>query len=153
MKTKALLTLAATGSLLSIAGCGAQDNDGPPEIRYGDSVCAHCGMIISDERFATSTIVESDRGDLPIIFDDFNCQVNYESAHPQLKVVARWSHDHDTSEWKPSEELWFIRSDKLNTPMASHVAAFTSEADARAFAEPIDAQVMPFPTLWREINP
>jgi copper chaperone NosL len=136
-----------------LPGCGDQDNAGPPEIRYGDSICAHCGMIISDERFATATVVEGERGDTPMIFDDFSCQLDYESGHPDLAIVTRWSHDHASSQWIPTADLWFVSAEGLITPMASHTAAFSTESNAKAFAEPINGQVMTFEELWNDQAP
>lgn len=142
------MVIAIIGALLLLPGCGDQDNAGPPEIRYGDSICAHCGMIISDERFATATVVEGERGDMPMIFDDFSCQLDYETGHPHLTIVTRWSHDHASSQWIPTADLWFVYAKGLITPMASHTAAFSTKPEAEAFAEPIDGQVLSFDELW-----
>ena len=139
------------GSVLAIgalSGCGSVENDGPPSVRFGDSVCAECGMIVSDERFATSTIVVGDRGNQAMIFDDFNCQINFETKHAELVVVDRWSHDHGTNEWMHMADAWFVESEQLRTPMASNIASFLDKEHADAFAIPLDGTVVGFDTLW-----
>lgn len=134
--------------VMALAGCRSETNEGPPSVRFGDSICVECGMIVSDERFATATIIEGDRGNEPLIFDDFNCQMIFESKHADLTIVDRWSHDHGTNEWVHMADAWFVKSDQLHTPMASNIASFITESDAKAFAEPLDGEVVDFETLW-----
>jgi len=133
---------------MTLPGCGVDSDAGPPNIRYGDSLCIECGMIISDERFATATIIIGDRGNEPMTFDDFNCQMIFESKHTDLTIVDRWSHDHTSSEWISMADAWFVKSDQLRTPMASHIASFTTKPQAETFATPIQGQVLDFKTLW-----
>jgi len=101
-------------------------------IQYDESVCIDCGMIISDERYASATIVEGERGSEALLFDDVGDQVRYEYMHPNLVIVARWVHDQNTREWIDAEEAFFIRSKSLHTPMASGIASFKSKPDADA---------------------
>jgi nitrous oxide reductase accessory protein NosL len=142
MRKLTLISLITTLSLLS--GCGETDPDAPPEIRLGDSICLECGMIVSDERFGTATVVEGDRGSQAIIFDDYNCQKIFELKHKDLKVVTRWSRDYETLEWFRTDEGWFAQSPQIRTPMASHVAGFASNESALAFASTVDGQVITF---------
>ena len=131
-----------------LGGCGSESNDGPPDIRYGDSVCTECGMIISDERFASATVVDGDRGKENLVFDDFSCQMNFEAKHDEIVIVDRWAHDHGSLQWIHMADAWFVQSDQLLTPMASHIASFASQEDAAAFAEPIDGDTKDFQSLW-----
>ena len=108
----------------------------------GDSTCIECGMIVSDERFGTATIVEGDRGSQALIFDDFNCQKNFELKHTELEIITRWSRDYETLEWFHTDEGWFVASIHIRTPMASNIAGFDSIERARAFAEPLGAEVI-----------
>ncbi len=146
---KGLLTIGTAVAVSILGGCRSDANDGPPDIRLGDSVCAECGMIISDERFATATVVVGDRGNEPLVFDDFNCQIIFESKHGDLSIVDRWSRDHGTLVWLHTVDAWFVRSSQLRTPMASGMAVFASKADAEAFAEPIEGDVLEFDAAWK----
>ena len=65
-----------------------ETNGGPPSIRYGDSLCVECGMIVSAERFTAAIIIEGDRGNEPLLFDNFNCQMIFESKHTELTIVG-----------------------------------------------------------------
>ncbi|MFT5424786.1 MAG: copper chaperone NosL [Phycisphaerales bacterium] len=132
MKQGLIQSVLVVSALLWVPGCGGTAADGPPKLLLGDAVCDECGMIVSDERFATATVVEGPRGPEPRMFDDFNCQINYERAHAADVIVARWSHDYGTASWMPTEGAFFLRSPGLRAPMGSGVAAFATESDAQA---------------------
>jgi len=138
--TRLLLTI----SLAFVYGCGETDPDAPPSILLGDSVCIECGMIISDERFGTATIVEGDRGSQALIFDDFNCQKIFELKHPELTIITRWSRDYETLSWFHTDGGWFVRSIQIRSPMASKAAGFESLERAEAFASSIDGEVITY---------
>lgn len=147
MMTNRIIGFVFAFILTTLAGCGSELEDGPPMVRLGDSLCAECGMIISDERFTTATIIVGDRGNEPKLFDDFNCQMIFESKYTQFTVVDRWCHDHGSSEWIQMDDAWFVKSDQLHTPMASGIAAFKNKPDAESFAMPIQGQVMDWDSL------
>jgi nitrous oxide reductase accessory protein NosL len=141
-----------TGLACMLAGCDAPSADGPPEIRLGDSVCDECNMIISDQRWATATVVEGPRGPEPLLFDDFNCQVNHEVEHPELVVLARWSFSHATSEPVRTEDAMFLMSPNLRTPMGSKAAAFSSSSEAQAAQAELTGDVMAFDVAWKRFG-
>ena len=128
----------------STLACSTETADAPPEVRYGESVCAACNMILSDERFATATMVEADRGPEPRLFDDFNCQFNFEKSNPTQTVVARWVHDHETRGWVRAESATYVKSSELRTPMGSGIAAFGTPEAANAFAAGVSGSVLSF---------
>lgn len=138
--------------LLTLAGCDRQDSDGPPTVSLGDSVCAQCNMIISDERWATATMIDGPRGPEPRWFDDFNCQVNYEVEHPDETVLTRWSCSHATREWVRTADAHFLISPDLRTPMASKVAAFASLSEADAVKAELSGEVVGFEAAWRHLG-
>jgi len=131
-----------------MSGCGVEVTDGPPDIMLGESACAECGMIISDERFATVTVVDGTRGIQPILFDDFNCQQKFEHQYPDLLMTNRWSHDHSSLVWFETETGWFVKSSQVRSPMAAGMAFFHEREDAEAFAQSVSGQVLDFGTAW-----
>lgn len=139
----------AAMAALTMTGCEPDNPDAPPELRVGDSTCAECNMIISDERFATATVV-SDERDRPetLLFDDFNCQVNHAEAHSEeYPVLRRWVRDHGTKEWLDLDDAYFVHADNLRTPMASHGAAFSDKQRAEEFAEQLQGEVVEYEKL------
>jgi nitrous oxide reductase accessory protein NosL len=126
---------------MTLGGCGKIDPYAPPEIRLGDSTCIECGMIVSDERFGTATVVEGDRGSEALIFDDYNCQKNFELKHPELSILKRWSRDYETLAWFCTDAGWFVSSKQIQTPMASHMAGFGSIETAEAFSDSVNGEI------------
>jgi len=136
-----------------VTGCDRQTvNDGPPAIHLGNSVCDQCNMIISDERFATATIISGPRGPEPRLFDDFNCQINYETEHAEQTVLGRWSHEHDDSQWLATKDAYFLISPRLRTPMASQAAAYISKEAAEQAKEEHGGEIMAFEFAWNRIG-
>lgn len=150
MKTRHRILLLAP--LAALSACDPESAGGPPEVRLGDSVCQQCNMIISDDRWATATIIEGPRGPEPRVFDDFNCQVNYENERPDAVVVARWAHDFDTREWIRTENSRFLMSPALRSPMGSKVAAFATKAAATDAQRQLRGDLMTFDVAWRRLG-
>jgi nitrous oxide reductase accessory protein NosL len=140
------------GALALLGSCDRGAEDGPPTVRLGYDVCAQCNMIISDERWATATIIDGARGPEPILFDDFNCQVNHEIEHSGQDILDRWSHDHATSGWIRTADAHFLITPGMWTPMASSVAAFTLESDARAAREMHGGDLVSFDIAWKRLG-
>lgn len=143
-------SLVALTCLLS--GCGQQQTIGPPSVQLGDSVCDQCNMIITDERWATATVVDGPRGSLPLLFDDFNCQVQYEFLNQDLAVLSRWSHSYATNQWLRTEKMSFLVSNDLRTPMGSSMAAFGSEQETESAQSTHPGEVMNFEAAWKHLG-
>ncbi len=139
--------------LATISACTAPQPDAPPAIFLDDDMCAQCGMIISDKRFAGATIVRNDREEQePLLFDDFNCMVTHEQALTEYTVVRRWVHDHGTGAWVNAREATYLCSPSLRTPMASHVAAFEQRTSAASMRNSIGGDIQDFQAVWRSLS-
>ena len=147
-----LFLAGALAMCAAACSCARDAGIGPPTVAYDSDECKECGMIVSDARYACATMIEGDRGATPVLFDDFNCQVNYENAHPDQMILARWTHDHGTREWIATAAAHFVRAKSLYTPMMAHVAAFASATDADAFAKESEGQRLTFEELWDQLG-
>lgn len=147
-----LHTLAPIALAVVAASCERTDPDGPPLVRLGDSVCARCNMIISDERWATATMVASPRGAEGLLFDDFNCQAQYEKEHEELVIRGRWSHCYATLAWTRTDDAVFLVARAIRSPMGSNVAAFASRPDAADMARRTPGEVLTFDETWRRLG-
>lgn len=147
---KAIITAAilAISSILTVSSCNRTEQTGPPTIMLGDSTCNQCGMIISDERFATSTILQSERGRKALLFDDFNCQQIFERKSPALNITNRWSRDYLSLDWAETEAGWFVNSSQIRSPMASGMAFFQLHSDAEVLSNSMSGEIMDFETAW-----
>ncbi len=132
--------------LLSACGGARIDPTVPPDIVFGEDVCARCGMIISDDRFAASLVVEKGTNDYEqLIFDDAGEMFAYaREDNGQSKIVSWFVHDYHSLEWMDGGSAWYVWADSLQTPMAFGVAAFAQELEATALAQEWGGEVFTF---------
>jgi copper chaperone NosL len=129
--------------LLVLAGCAVGSaTPAPPDIRYGEDVCADCNMIISDPRFAAGYAVEIEPGRFEsLAFDDIGDMVSHLKNHQALKVAGLWVHDYWSDEWIDAETALYVVSSNIHSPMGHGVAAFAIESRAKQLAEEMDGNV------------
>jgi copper chaperone NosL len=125
----------------------------PPAIVYGEDVCAQCGMIISDARFASAMWVQGDRGPESLIFDDIGDLLAYEEANPGLQVLARYVHDYDTEEWIRADSAVYVSSRDIQSPMGHGLAAFYDAESAALHVATADGKALTFDELATERMP
>jgi copper chaperone NosL len=143
-----LVGVVVTG--LGLAACGrAPDPLAPPEIRYGEDVCAECNMIISERRFAAGMVIEQGGRSEALAFDDVGDLLAYEGKQPGLVVLRRYVHDYDTEEWLPAEQATFVQSSAIRSPMGHGLAAFAARDRAAAFAKELGGKVL----TWDVLSP
>lgn len=124
MTRRNMLVLLAS---LPVFACRQRGASTPPEIRYGRDICAECGMIVSDPRFAAAAAPPN--GD-PVVFDDIGCLLRYrEKRQPQW--VAVWVHDYETEAWVEAQAAQYLVSPAIRSPMGYGIAAFSSVDAAR----------------------
>lgn len=138
------LLAALLALIIPFAGCGEDTKaDEPPKINYGVDVCSRCGMIISEERYA-SGIVDED-GDA-LIFDDAG-EMIFMLQEEGVNDRRVWVHDAESLEWIDGTEAYYVVSMDVVTPMGTGVTAFAEESDAEAFAAENQGTVM----TWDEM--
>lgn len=131
--------------LAALAGaCGRRGEPEPPNIRYGRDVCAECGMVIGDERFAAAA---SAAGGEPVLFDDIGCLAIYrQKRRPDWAAV--WVHDYETRGWVRAESARFLLSSRIRSPMGWGLAAFGDEARARIRQGEVGGELL----TWSELE-
>lgn len=140
--------------LLIISACGGNESlePQPPTIHYGEDICEFCGMIVTEERYASGYITGDGE---ERIFDDVGDMVQYYLDN-QDEVVAFFVHHHETRDWIRAETAYFALSPNLPTPMLSGLAAFPSTEEAEEFAAGLEGEVFTFNELlnhYRENPP
>jgi copper chaperone NosL len=141
---RAFCGLLLAGAGLALAGCARpEDPKQPPEIRYGQDLCARCGMIISDPAYAAAYRTSGGEARL---FDDLGEMVLHyrEQREP---VATFFVHDYNTRGWVLAEQATYVQSPQLRTPMGLGVAALGSESEAQALAQRVQGRVVPFGEL------
>lgn len=125
------LALWVLSVVLTLPGCRRDADQSPPKIAYGETECEFCRMIVSDEPFAAAAVIRSGDGVKKIAFDDIGCLLDYMLENPQQDVTG-YVHDYDSRVWIEASQATFFRSEALQTPMASHLAAFVDAASSEA---------------------
>lgn len=112
----------------------------PEKIKYNYDQCESCKMSISDTRFACEFLTEKGRA---YKFDDLSCMNSFAMANTNMKVKSYYINDYlNTQELIPIEQLIFIKSESINSPMAGNIAAFISKDSADKYRSDLSAEVI-----------
>ena len=126
--------LAVAGGLLAVVflvACGGgADTSQPPELLYGQDVCDECGMIISEEKYASAYWTEDGQARR---FDDVGEMLVFMAQNPE-PTASVWVHDLNSAAWLAAGEAWFVTNSGLRTPMGTGIAVLAEEQAARALA-------------------
>lgn len=143
------LTLLLVFLIALLAGCAQGTTElAPPDIRYGEDVCVECNMIISDERFASAIAYEVGPGRYETAaFDDIADMLDYAVKHPEQPPVAWYVHDYESKEWIDATAATYVVTDKVVTPMASGMLAFSNPQRADVMAYSLGLQVLDWDTV------
>ena len=125
------------------AGCTGAHAHTPPAIRYGESACAECRMLINEARFAVTAVTHSGE---PVAFDSTECLVRYLQRGGHA-LAETWVHDYAGSRWLPADQAFYVVSSEFATPMGQGIVAVGSEFEARALAAQVHGQQVTFAQL------
>ena len=134
--------LAAALVAALVSGCGGGE-PGPPEILYGEDICDHCRMVISEERHAAAARLDGRESR----FDDPGCLRAFLASARGETPPRAWLHD-ETGAWLTVEEAWIVVDPEGGTPMASGLLAFGSVEEASAAARRHGSE----PERWGELG-
>lgn len=139
--------------VLLLAACSNKPAEPQPaDIRYGETICAECGMIISQPKYASSfAYAESEGRYKSLAFDDIGDMITYMRKHPELIPVGVWVHDYETEEWIEAQSAIYVKSDAIRSPMGFGVVAFADPAAAERFAAEINGVVLDWDHLRIEL--
>lgn len=137
-------------AVLLLAGCAQGSAEiTPPEIRYGEDLCAQCNMIISDPRFAAGYARELAPGRYEsLAFDDIGDMLEAAKTHADHTIVAWYVHDYTSEEWIDATSAYYVVGKAIITPMGFGIAAHNSEEAAAAQAAEVQGEVL----TWEELQ-
>lgn len=101
---------------------------GPEPIRFGHDSCDRCKMVIMDPKFGAEIVTAKGK---VYKLDDVNCMVGYirglklESNDIGHLLIVDYGNPESLIH---VEDAFFIHSDKIRSPMASEIAAFSDKA-------------------------
>ncbi|MEP0846342.1 MAG: nitrous oxide reductase accessory protein NosL [Phycisphaerae bacterium] len=135
---------------LAAAGCGRAPDLSPPAILYGETECETCKMIVSEERFAAAACVVRGRDVHKAAFDDVGCLLQWLGERPPAEPALCYVHDLETRQWIEAARATFVRSEQLQTPMASNLGAFATSSAAAEMLRRGPGTILDFEQLRRE---
>jgi copper chaperone NosL len=109
--------------LVLLAACQPR----PTPLQYGVDACHSCKMTLVDKKFGAEVVTKKGK---VYVFDDANCMINFlnsdqlEGEDVAFKLIVDFAQPENLI---PVEHTFFLKSDKIRTPMNSGVAAFETE--------------------------
>lgn len=139
--------LARRAGPLWLAGLAACAEPAPRPIVLDGDACAHCHMIVADERYGGELVMETGR---VLVFDDAGCLAAWvrEGREGTERVHSLWVVDFlRPGTLIPAEEATYLRSDSLRTPMSFDLVAVAPGPPADSLARRLSAT----PVSWAEL--
>jgi copper chaperone NosL len=136
LSRRALLSGSAV-LLLSACGGSGTSSDKPPSISFGRDVCARCGMLISDDRYAAAFTSKNPA----VLFDDVGELVATAQEHG-VEGLRVWVHDASSREWTDGTTAFYVARPDRATPMGTGLVAFGTEAAATSAASELGVAPM-----------
>ena len=129
--------------LLFWAACSSV-NFAPVEL-FPEDMCAFCRMALSERQYAAEFITRD--GDA-FKFDDLACLANYVAGKKnQAEIAAFYVMDYEAKSWLKAEAAFFVKSDKIHTPMSGGLLAYQDRAKAEAAATANQGKLL----SWAEV--
>jgi nitrous oxide reductase accessory protein NosL len=130
-----IAALAWLGAALVLAACG-DPGHGPARIAFDRDACEHCGMVITDRRFAAQLRI----GRTPHRFDDVGCALDWLDERPEPSEPTEfWVMDQETREWIDARSASFRAGQR--TPMGYGFGASAATHADRVDLEAVRAAV------------
>jgi copper chaperone NosL len=123
-----------------LQGCSA----GPSPIKYGQDMCAHCQMIISDQRFGTELVTS--KGKI-YKYDSVECLISdyLKMSGSEKEIHSLWVTDfNNPTVLINAKSAIYLHSSKLRSPMGMGLSAFSDEAEADEMKNKFTGTILPW---------
>lgn len=130
-------------TLIFVVGCSQE----PVEIHYASDECAHCKMMITDDKFATQLVTEKGKA---YKFDAIECMAVYHRENEDdLKGARLWvSNYNEPGTWLDAFEVQYVKSEVIKSPMGESLLALPSKEAAEEQIEEKPGRLL----LWNEVS-
>ncbi len=119
----------------------------PEEIEPHD-ICYLCKMAISQLEFATEIVTPD--GEV-YKFDDIGCMIEFSRMRDLPKGSVMFVRDFYTREWVKIQEAYFVRSEKIQTPMNYFIVTFKTRETLDKFMREYGGEEFPYEQLETKI--
>jgi nitrous oxide reductase accessory protein NosL len=134
---------------LLVAACGGGAPE-PVELLLDEEECSLCRMAVSRRPFAAEAVTPA--GSVHF-FDDIGCLARWTVEQPPPPGTALFVVDYATGVWLDATAARYVRAERLETPMASGLAAFASAERAAAEASNLGGRVVDWAAVVGEARP
>lgn len=117
---KVILSKTFLGFLILLLGLNACSPQSEP-IHYGFDVCAHCKMMIVDNKFGAELV--STKGKV-YKFDDIKCLINFYNTSDENYLYNLVTDYTTQGKWIDAMNAFYIYSEMIHSPMNGQVVAF-----------------------------
>ena len=147
-RTKIFLICLSSILLIMVGLQACQGNSEPKPIKFGSDQCAYCKMTISDARFGTQLQTKKGR---VYNFDDVQCMISFvkESNVKKQEVSAYYLPDYVSNKLLPAEQMLYLKSEELKSPMRGNIAAFEKTEDLEKAKAELGGTVLSWEDLWK----
>lgn len=110
---------------ISMVSCSVE----PDPLHFGKDSCHSCKMTLMDSKFGAEIVTKKGK---VYKFDDLNCMISFmaSNAEPSDNIaqylVIDFAHPEKLTD---ATKAFYIQSEQIKSPMASHIAAFEKEED------------------------
>lgn len=119
----------------------------PQPIHYGQDLCAHCRMTISDERYGAELVMRTGKTHK---FDSIECLAGFHEEQEEIheQVHSLWITDFQhPGELMQVEDAFFLHSDNLHSPMGMNLTAFGEQITEEAVLNSFGGHIL----TWDEV--
>jgi copper chaperone NosL len=117
----------------------------PKPIKLNVDACEFCKMTISNGKFGAELLTKKGRY---YKFDDLSCMLLYAKKNTNMQVQSFFVNDYvKDNTLIPAEQSFYLKGEKINSPMRGNFAAFTTEKDQNTFQETLDAKTL----TWQQV--
>lgn len=129
--------------LLAVWISSCQNN--PEPIEYGHDDCAHCRMVISDQKFGGELITQ--KGKI-YKFDSIECMASYYRTVNIDDVHSLWTMDFSNpGVWVKADGAYYLRSKNLPSPMGMFLSSYSNRDASEAMQGRMEGDLL----NWQEV--
>jgi copper chaperone NosL len=138
------LTLFSLIIVAAMVSCKAE----PEPLNYNEDACHACKMTLSDNKFGAEIVTRKGK---VFKFDDLNCMLDHyhkEIGNDQDVAYVLVTDFANPGTLIDARNCFYLKSERIKTPMASNVAAFQDEPSAKKYKGQFSAILL----SWGEIQ-
>lgn len=122
----------------------------PKAIEYGKDACDFCRMTIVDKIHGTELV--TDKGKV-YVFDATECLLHFQEQNKDLNYAHQLTNSYETpSELVPLEEVTFLISENLPSPMGANITAFQTREEAKKIQSEKGGELYNLTTLKEKLG-